>query len=88
MKLSDIFGKLGDIEVYTLVKWYGRAVLFALISLIVLLCMSVAFYLAWVFLSALWSVWPGLIVFLFIVITGLIAAWVTSDHSEDFPSYL
>lgn len=80
MKLGDVFGKLSNIELRSIVKWYGVVVLLAVV-------LVVAGFFSWAVAAILWSAlsalpWWG-IVAIVVTVSGFLAVHFTQEP-EDF----
>lgn len=85
MKLGDIFAKLSNIELRSIVKWYGVVVLLAVV-------LVVAGFFAYTVAAILLSVlsvlpWWG-VVSILVVISGALAFHITQEPEDfGFPEY-
>lgn len=75
MTLGDIFGKLSNVSLMSILKWYGRIVIWGAFSLV---CLLLILGLGWLLLAIISSIpwWATLAIVL------ILSAWIASSIAE------
>ena len=81
MKLGDVFGKLAGVELRTLLKWYGWAVIGCIVLVVAGVFSWLAAVVLWSALSAL--PWWG-IVAIMVIVSGFLALNATMEKDDDY----
>lgn len=80
MKLSDIFSRLGNIELVKLLRWYGYCVVGVIVSIIAIVFVVIVAQVAYLAFTTLpWYIWVMIVV----VSSGFMALHFTEPDTDD-----